>query len=63
MMAAKFTARNGNFTVSAPQKLFTSGQVGMSEAAPNGYNFFYDYRDGKFVVVQQGPLLSTTPGQ
>jgi Tol biopolymer transport system component len=63
MMAVKFTARNGNFTASAPQKLFTSGQVGMSETAPSGYNFFYDYRDGKFVVVQQGPLLSTTPGQ
>jgi dipeptidyl aminopeptidase/acylaminoacyl peptidase len=63
MMVAKFTARNGNFTASAPQKLFTSGQVGMSETAPSGYNFFYDYRDGKFVVVQQGPLLSPTPGQ
>jgi Tol biopolymer transport system component len=55
MVAVKFTAQGSNFTVTPPQKLFTSAQVGMGVAAPSGYNFFYDYYDGKFVVVQRNP--------
>jgi len=53
LMAVKFTARGSNFSVTAPEKLFSGAQVGMGSGNIGGYNFFYDYRDGKFVVVQR----------
>ena len=53
LMAAKFTASGNNFSVTAPTKLFAGAQVGMGSGNIGGYNFFYDYRDGKFVVVQR----------
>jgi hypothetical protein len=55
MMAAKFTAAGSNFTLTPPVKLFSGAQVGMGSGNIGGYNFFYDYRDGKFVVVQRPP--------
>ncbi len=54
LMAVKFTAGK-NFSVTAPVKLFAGAQVGMGSGNIGGYNFFYDYRDGKFVVVQRPP--------
>jgi len=61
LMAVKFTAKGKDFTVGTPQKLFTGPQAGMGNGTIGGYNFFYDYRDGKFVVVQRPP--ATASGQ
>jgi Tol biopolymer transport system component len=58
LMAAKFTAKGSSFTVSPPVKLFTGAQVGMGSGVIGGYNFFYDYRDGRFVVVQRPPAAA-----
>jgi Tol biopolymer transport system component len=54
LMAVKFTGRGASFkTNGAPVKLFAGADVGMGTGEIGGYNFFYDYRDGKFVVVQR----------
>ncbi len=53
LMSAKFKVNGKNFTVSPPQKLFASQDVGMGPGNVSGYNYFYDFRDGKFVVVQR----------
>jgi hypothetical protein len=58
LMAVKFTARGSNFSVTAPEKLFSGAQVGMGSGNIGGYNIFYDYRDGKFVVVQRPPAAN-----
>jgi len=54
LMAVKFTGKGASFKVAgAPTKLFAGADVGMGTGNIGGYNFFYDYRDGKFVVVQR----------
>jgi Tol biopolymer transport system component len=53
LMAVKFTVNGANLSAGPPQKLFTGAEVGMGTGEIGGYNFFYDFRDGKFVVVQK----------
>ncbi len=53
LMSGKVKVSGKNFTASAPVKLFSSASVGMGAGNVSGYNYFYDFRDGKFVVVQR----------
>ena len=53
LVSVKFKVSGKNFTVSPPEKLFTSAQAGMGSGNVSGYNYFYDFLGGKFVVVQR----------
>ena len=51
LMAAKYSVSGKDLKVGAPVKLFAGADVGMGTGNIGGYNFFYDYWDGKFAVV------------